>query len=176
MPLPSFPEKLHVGASVQVQTVGGQTITGIILGYSKSTVSIQSAASATSVKVNLHVLTPAGVDQFDIVPSTTASIPTFTPIDTQKLAAREAHMTALAAARASQQKAGVAAIAQTLFDALAKTYDCVWRDQDIIVEKHAIIRAPYTAEAVFPSSPGVDTRLIARVQSVVSRILQRQGE
>lgn len=176
MPLSAFPEKLHVGASVQVQTAAGQAVTGVILGYSKTTVAIQSAPSATSVKVNFHVLTPAGVEHFDILPSESSSVPTFAPIDTGKLAAREAHMTQLAAARASQQKAGVSATAQTLFDALAKTYDCVWRDQDIVVEKNAVIRAPYTAEAVVPAAPGVDARLISRVQSVVSRILQRQAE
>lgn len=67
---------------------------------------------------------------------------------------------------------GVTQEAQDIFDALARTLPCRWRDRDIVVMDEVVIAAPYASCA---GVAGGDPRAVERVQKVLANEKKKLG-
>lgn len=156
-----------IGAKVTLRTLLGETITGELFAFDKTTncVVIQEKSDDKKpgcvriLKANfIKEMVEAQERPVDV--ELDMKLP---PIDIARCQAREAAALKSAEEEAKKIGVGVSEVAQDIFDALSKTLPCKWNDKVIMVMDEVRIEDPYTVE----SCQGSNTTMVNRVRKVL---------
>jgi hypothetical protein len=166
---------------------GGKNAEGLVRGATVRVTSHNTAAEGVvlcvDAKANLCVLIDGGdrvvcstgqgctVDVLKPADSSTPLKHKMVAFDAQDLEHRKVNLLNERKEAETFIGLGVSPLAQQIFDAVNKTYPCVWQDDVIVVMKSVFVAPPYTADA---TTGDESTR--QRIQAVVTQARQKLSQ
>jgi len=156
-----------IGGKVRIKTSLGEDVSGEIFSYDSATncvVLVQESAHST-LKKSYRILKVNFVKEIEYFGKSESAEPDLELplVNIARIRAKEASVLRNLRDEASRIGVGVSKEAQEIFNSLAKTLPCRWKDDSIVVFDEIIIKNPYQVS----NCAGGDPVMLDRVKKVL---------